>query len=457
MVNISRGLDIPVPGAPEQVIHKGPIIRSVAVIGDDYIGMKPTMSVKVGDRVKLGQLLFSDKRTEGVLYTSPASGVVASINRGERRVFQSIVIDVDVDGDEQEKFTQYASAELPSLPRSSVVDNLVSSGLWTSLRTRPYSKVPSPFSGPPSSIFVTAIDTNPLAVNPDVVIAEREKDFEDGLLVLERLTEGPIHLCISDDATISGEHLNGIQPQRFSGPHPSGLAGTHIHFIDPVSAKKTVWVIGYQDVLAIGALFTTGRIDTRRVVALCGPQAVNPRLVQTRIGANINELIVNETDGGDNRVISGSLLSGRIASTGHAGGALSFLGRYHTQVAIILEGYQREFLRYLSLGVKRHSAMPIYLSSLGSVQEKNLSFSTNTNGSERAMVPIGNYEKVMPLDILPTQLLRALIVGDTEMAQKLGCLELEEEDLALCSYVCVGKYEYGPILRDSLTRIEKEG
>ena len=168
-------------------------------------------------------------------------------------------------------------------------------------------------------------------------------------------------------------------------------------------------------------------------------------------------MIVNETDGGDNRVISGSLLSGRIASTSHAGGALSFLGRYHTQVAIILEGYQREFLRYLSLGVKRHSAMPIYLSSLGSVQEKNLSFSTNTNGSERAMVPIGNYEKVMPLDILPTQLLRALIVGDTEMAQKLGCLELEEEDLALCSYVCVGKYEYGPILRDSLTRIEKEG
>ena len=455
MVKISRGLDIPVPGSPEQVIHKGPVIRSVAVIGDDYIGMKPTMSVKVGDRVKLGQLLFSDKRTEGVLYTSPASGIVSSINRGERRVFQSIVIDVD--GDEQETFTQYASTNLPLLSRSSVVESLVSSGLWTALRTRPYSKVPSPFSESPSSIFVTAIDTNPLAVNPDVVIAEREKDFEDGLLVLGRLTEGPVHLCISGDTVISGENLDGVQLQRFTGPHPSGLAGTHIHFIDPVSAKKTVWVIGYQDVLAIGVLFTTGCIDTRRVVALCGPQALNPRLVRTRIGANINELIINETDRGDNRVISGSLLSGRIASAEHADGALSFLGRYHTQVAIIIEGYQREFFRYISMGIKRHSAMPIYLSSFGSTQEKNLSFSTNTNGSERAMVPIGNYEKVMPLDILPTQLLRALIVGDTEMAQKLGCLELEEEDLALCSYVCVGKYEYGPILRDNLARIEKEG
>ncbi len=213
-------------------------------------------------------------------------------------------------------------------------------------------------------------------------------------------------------------------------------------------------MIGYQDVLAIGALFTTGRIDTRRVVALCGPQAVNPRLVQTRIGANINELIVNETDGGDNRVISGSLLSGRIASTGHAGGALSFLGRYHTQVPLILEAYQREFFRYLPLAFKRHSAMPIYLSSLGSVQEKNLSFSTNTNGSERAMVPIGNYEKVMPLDILPTQLLRALIVGHTDIAPNLGCLHLHEDALSLYSYLRVGNYDYCPILSSTPSRTQ---
>jgi len=455
MVKIFRGLDIPITGAPEQAIHDGPVVNSVAIIGDDYVGMKPTMAVKEGDRVKLGQLLFSDKRTEGVHYTSPACGIVSAINRGERRVLQSVVIDID--GDEQEKFTQYPSSELSMLARDAVVENLVSSGLWTSLRTRPYSKVPSPLSEAPSSIFVTAIDTNPLAANPEVIIAEREEDFKNGLSVLKRLTDGPVNLCISSDAIIAGNDVSGVKPHKFKGPHPSGLAGTHIHFLDPVSINKTVWVVGYQDVLAIGALFITGHLDTQRVVALCGPQACTPRLVRTRIGANINELVASETLDGDNRVISGSILSGRTASVEHAGGVLSFLGRYHSQITVILEGYQREFFRYVSLGVNRHSALPIYLSSLGLKKEKKLNFTTNTNGSERAMVPIGSYEKVMPLDVLPTQLLRALIVGDTEMAQKLGCLELEEEDLALCTYVCVGKYEYGPILRNNLARIEKEG
>ena len=211
-----------------------------------------------------------------------------------------------------------------------------------------------------------------------------------------------------------------------------------------------VWTVGYQDVLAIGALFTTGHIDTRRVISLAGPQVVKPRLVRTRLGANLSELTAGELKDGQNRLVSGSVLSGRAAS-----GPFDFLGRYHVQVSVLLEGRQREFFRYLSPGSSRHSAMPIYLSSLN--KSKKIDFTTNTNGSERAMVPLGNYEKVMPLDILPTQLLRALIVGDTETAQKLGCLELDEEDLALCTYVCVGKYEYGPILRDNLARIEKEG
>jgi len=332
---------------------------------------------------------------------------------------------------------------------------LVNSGLWTSLRTRPYSKVPAPASDAPSSIFVTAIDTNPLVADPALIIAEREEDFANGLKVLGRLTEGAVHLCSASDADVKGGDIDGVQFHQFSGPHPAGLVGTHIHFIDPVSDHKTVWYLGYQDVLAIGALFTTGSIDTRRVIALAGPQVEKPRLLRTRLGASLAELTAGELKAGENRVISGSVLSGRNSSADMGDGAFSYLGRYHNQVTVILEGRQREFFRYMSLGTDRHSAMPIYLSALSKGKEVN--FTTNTNGSERAMVPLGNYEKVMPLDILPTQLLRALIVGDTETAQKLGCLELDEEDLALCNYVCIGKYEYGPILRNNLSRIEKEG
>lgn len=458
MIKIRRGLDLPVSGAPEQVIHDGPDVNSVAIVGFDYVGMKPTMAVKEGDRVKLGQLLFSDKKTEGVLYTAPASGVISAINRGERRVLQSVVIDVE--GNDQENFSQYSAAELAGLDRAAVVENLVNSGLWTALRARPYSKVPAPASDAPSSIFVTAMDTNPLVADPTLVIAEREEDFANGLRVLTRLTDGPVHLCVSgngsaDDTQVAGGDVEGVQSHSFSGPHPAGLVGTHIHFIDPVSDHKTVWSVGYQDVLAIGTLFTTGCLDSRRVIALSGPQVENPRLIRTRLGASLTELTAGELATGENRVISGSVLSGRTASIDVAGGAYSYLGRYHNQITVILEGHQREFFRYMSLGTDRHSAFPIYLSALN--KGKKISFTTNTNGSERAMVPLGNYEKVMPLDVLPTQLLRALVVGDTEMAQKLGCLELDEEDLALCTYVCVGKYEYGPILRDNLSRIEKEG
>jgi len=452
MIKIRRGLDLPVSGAPEQVIHDGPDVNSVAILGFDYVGMKPTMAVKEGDRVKLGQLLFSDKKTEGVLYTSPASGVISAINRGERRVLQSVVIKVE--GDDQESFAQYSATELASLDRVAVVENLVNSGLWTALRTRPYSKVPAPSSDAPSSIFVTAMDTNPLVADPALVIAEREEDFANGLKVLKQLTNGPVHLCVAGDAQVAGD-VDGVQSHSFSGPHPAGLVGTHIHFIDPVSDHKTVWSVGYQDVLAIGVLFATGRLDTRRVIALAGPQVENPRLIRTRLGASLAELTAGELAAGENRIISGSVLSGRTASLEVADGALSYLGRYHNQVVAILEGRQREFFRYMSLGSDRHSAMPIYLSSLN--KRKTVSFTTNTNGSERAMIPLGNYEKVMPLDVLPTQLLRALVVGDTETAQKLGCLELDEEDLALCTYVCIGKYEYGPILRNNLSRIEKEG
>ena len=445
MIKIKNGLDLPITGSPVQQIEAARAARSVALIGSDYPGMKPTMAVQVGDKVKLGQVLFSDKRNPGVHFTAPGAGVVSAIHRGQQRVLQSLVIELE--GDEELTFAQYPAAQLDSLEPQAVRDNLVQSGLWTALRTRPFSKVPA-VDATPSSIFVTAIDTQPLAADPVLLIAEQAEAFTQGLQVLTRLAK--VFLCKAEGVSLPGEQLAQVQSESFSGPHPAGLAGTHIHFLDPVSISKSVWSIGYQDVIAIGKLFTTGKLWVKRVVALSGPVVDKPRLLRTRLGANLEELTAGELAADYHRVVSGSVLGGRTAR-----GAFAFLGRYHQQVSCLHEGDERELMHYLRAGVNKHSVLNIFVSKLN--KAKQFAFDTSTNGSPRAMVPVGNYEEVMPLDILATQLLRSLIVGDTEMVQKLGGLELDEEDLALCSYVCAGKYEYGPILRDNLSRIEKEG
>tara|TARA_R110000823_G_scaffold130015_27_gene258190 strand:+ start:50 stop:1387 length:1338 start_codon:yes stop_codon:yes gene_type:complete len=445
MINIKRGLDIPIEGNPRQIIENAPAARAVGLVGFDYVGMKPTMEVAEGDRVKLGQLLFTDKKTEGVRYTSPASGVVSAINRGARRVLQSVVIEVD--GDDAEAFPTCTPEQLPE--SDAIRATLIESGLWTALRTRPYSKVPA-LDAEAAALFVTAIDTHPLAPDPQIIIAEQRDAFALGLDLLARLTGGTLHLCIAPGASVPRGSASNINVAEFAGPHPAGLAGTHVHFLEGASIDKVVWTIGYQDVIAVGRLFLDGRLYTERVVALAGPQVDHPRLLRTRIGADLQALCAGQLKNGENRVISGSVLGGRAVS-----GATAYLGRYHNQISVLLEGRQREFMGWLSPGFRKHSVLGIYVSSFFGLRP--LPMTTNTNGSERAIVPVGSYEKIMPLDVLPTQLLRALVVGDTEMAQALGCMELEEEDLALCSYVCPGKYEYGPILRDNLTRIEKEG
>jgi Na+-transporting NADH:ubiquinone oxidoreductase subunit A len=447
MIKIKRGMDIPIQGAPQQVIEDAPAARAVALVGFDYVGMKPTMEVQEGDRVKVGQLLFTDKKTEGVRYTSPAAGVVSAINRGARRVLQSVVIDVD--GDEAEAFGSYSSSDLASLEAEAIRSQLIQSGQWTALRTRPFSKVPA-LDSEAAAIFVTAMDTHPLAADPAVVIAEQADAFAFGQDLLAKLTTGKVYVCGAAGVQLPLGNASNIEAAQFAGPHPAGLAGTHIHFLEGASSSKIVWQVGYQDVIAIGRLFLDGRLYTDRVIALGGPQVENPRLLRSRLGVDLQALCAGQVKEGENRIISGSILGGRGVASGTA-----YLGRYHNQVSVLLEGRQRDFMGWLSPGAKRHSSLGIYLTSFFGT--KPLAMTTNTNGSERAMVPVGQYETIMPLDILPTQLLRSLIVGDTETAQALGCLELEEEDLALCSYVCAGKYEYGPILRDNLTRIEKEG
>ncbi|ALA01011.1 MULTISPECIES: Na(+)-translocating NADH-quinone reductase subunit A [Enterobacter] len=447
MFRIRKGLDLPISGVPEQHVTTGASIHHVAIVGDDYVGMRPAMLVQEGDRVIKGQALFEDKKNPGVMFTAPASGTVVAIHRGERRVLQSVVIQIE--GDEKREFARFDAADLATLSHDVVQTQLLESGLWTALRTRPYSKTPVPGTVP-AAIFVTAIDTNPLSADPQPLILAERKAFDAGLTVLTRLTPGKVHVCQASGGKLGGHPQGQVAFNEFAGPHPAGLVGTHIHFLEPVSLTKQVWHLNYQDVIAIGKLFTTGELCAERIIAIGGPQATQPRLVRTLLGADLTALLAGETKEGENRIISGSVLSGR-----HATGPMAWLGRFHLQVSVVLEGREKELFGWVLPGAEKYSVTRTTLGHF--LRHKLFNFSTSTNGGERAMVPIGNYERVMPLDILPTVLLRDLLAGDTDGAQALGCLELDEEDLALCTYVCPGKYEYGPVLREVLTRIEQEG
>lgn len=450
IVTIKKGLDLPIVGEPRQVIELGAKPSQVAVLGEEFVGLKPTMLVEEGDFVQKGQALFEDKKTPGVLFTAPASGQVVAINRGERRILQSVVIRCD-DGENRDGQISFdIHQDITALPRPTVQDQLVKSGLWTALRTRPFSRVPA-LDSTPAGIFVTAIDTNPLAADPRLIIAEQTEAFKAGLLVLSRLTEGKVYLCQDKGEAIVKEALPQLEVRRFDGFHPAGLVGTHIHFTLPVSLERQVWHIGYQDVIAYGKLFQTGELYTDRIVALGGPSVLNPRLLRTQLGAELSALVSDEIKPGHNRVVSGSVLSGHTAAGVH-----DFLGRFHNQVSVLSEDSQHHVLPWVRGGSDKFSITRAVTSRLFGAT-KLFEFTTHQGGSARAMMAFGQLDRVMPLDILPTLLVRDLVVRDTDEAQALGALELDEEDLALCTFVCPGKYDFGKELRACLDVIEREG
>ena len=292
------------------------------------------------------------------------------------------------------------------------------------------------------------MDTNPLAADPSVIISADAAAFKDGLAVISRLTSGKVYVNKALDVDVAVPDM--VEVTEFSGPHPAGLAGTHMHFISPVSANKVAWTIGYQDVIAVGKLFTTGFLNVDRVVAIAGPMVNKPRLIKTRLGADTQELVRGELKDGKIRVISGSILSGRKANNW-----ANYLGRYHVQLSVLQEGRERQLLGWLNPTGEKFSFTNALFSSFN--RKQKMGMDTSAHGSPRAMVPIGVFEGVMPLDILPTQLLRALVVMDVDSAESLGALELDEEDLALCSFVDSGKHDFGLALRANLAHIEKEG
>lgn len=452
---ITKGLDLPITGEPAQEIEQAAQPRRVALVADDYVGMKPTMHVQEGDEVVRGQLLFEDKKTAGVRYTAPAGGRVVGIHRGERRALLSLVIELSEaelgGGGDTVSFESYTGKSAKELTAEEVKTLLLESGLWTSLRRRPFSRVADP-EQQPAAIFVTAMDSNPLAADPDPALAGREEEFEAGVEILARLAgDATVYVCKSSSSGLRVPSLPQVSVEEFDGPHPSGLAGTHIHFIKPVSRARTVWYLNYQDVAAIGALFSTGKLDVERVIALAGPSVLEPKLLRTRIGASTDELVDRRLAEGEQRVVSGSVLSGRRAE----GEIHGYLGRYHLQVSALREGREPQLFGWLSPGADRFSVVKAFTSAL--TPGKKFDFTTSIEGSHRTIIPIGQYDSVMPLDIMAPFLLRALAMQDIERAEELGVLELDEEDLALCTFVCTGKQEYGPMLRNLLTTIEKEG
>jgi Na+-transporting NADH:ubiquinone oxidoreductase subunit A len=447
LINIKRGLDVPIIGEAQQVISEGNIAKRVAILGDDYVGMKPTLTVREGDRVKIGQVVFTDKKMPQVKYTAPGAGKVVEINRGAKRKFLSLVIEMD--GEDEITYPSFSESKIDNLDRETIIKQLIDSGLWTSFRTRPFSKVANP-DQIPHSIFIPAMDSNPLAPSVEKIIETNKQEFLNGLKIISKITEGKLFVCKNPGANIPTADIPQLVVEEFKGPHPSGLVGTHIHFLDPVGRKKTVWYINPQDVIAVGFLFSTGKLYLERILSLAGPGIKNPRLIRTRMGAATTDIVAGELNEGENRVISGSILSGHTAA-----GPVAYLGRYHQQISVLREGRERKFFGWLGLGFNLFSVKRILASSL--IPNKKFDFSTALHGGKRAVVPIGNYEKVMPLDILSTYLLRALAVTDVEEAEQLGCLELDEEDLSLCTFVCPSKIDHGINLRNTLNLIEKEG
>ena len=437
MIKISKGLDLPISGSPSGIFSDEPKVSSVAILSNDFVGMKPTMLVKEGESVKAGQKIFEDKKNLGVFYTSPAGGIIKNINRGERRKF--ISIEIDIENKEEYEYFEIGNTQ------HQIKDCLVNSGLWNAFRTRPFNRTPS-IDDSPDAIFINCCDSNPLSIDPYEIISLNKSEFDEGLNVLSRLFECDINLAYQhDNFDKSNQNIKYFQ---FKGPHPSGLSGTHISQIFPVSLNRIAWTIGYQDIISIGYLKLNKQVRTSKFIVLAGPSVYEPSIVKVRIGGNIDEITAGKVRP-NSRIVSGSILHGHESN-----GVMNYIGFYDSQISAIPEEVNNIFMNWLMPGKSLHSKLNVFLSSF--IKPKEFIFNTSIGGGNRAIVPVSSYEEVVPMDILVTQLLKALVVSDIEMAVDLGMLELVPEDLALCSYVCPSKYDYSSILMDNLNKLYQE-
>jgi len=447
VIKIKKGLDIKMNGQAEKIYAKAPRAKTYAIKPGDWHGLTPKIIPKLCDPVKVGTPIFFDKYFPEVKFTSPVSGMLLAIKRGDRRRIVEVVVEDD-GKDTPESFLQ---ADPSGLNREQVIENLLNSGLWPLIKRRPYTVI-ARTNETPKSIFISAFDTAPLAPDYDFVLKDREEDFQWGVNALGRLTDGKIFLNLDGryPSVKTLSTIKGVEINRFKGPHPTGNVGVQIHKLDPINKGEAVWTVKPQDVVTIGRLFRTGRYDPSIVVALTGSRIKKPQYFKTIRGAGVAPLIENRLMEGENRVISGSVLNGRQIDPveGHVGFS-------DAQITVIPEGNYYEMFGWIKPGFRKMSASRSFASTW-LAPGRSYDMDTNYHGGERAFVMTGEYEKVLPMDIYPQQLLKAILVNDIDRMEQLGIYEVDEEDLSLCEFICTSKTPVTKILREGLRSIRRE-
>ena len=444
-IRLKKGLNIHLHGEADKVYSSIPQSETFVVRPTDFHAMTPKLNVKEGDRVNAGSVLFFDKYKERVKFTSPISGEVVAINRGAKRRVLEVVLNADA----EVKYESFDKGSAADLSREQIVETLLSSGAWPFFRQKPFDVIANP-DDMPKAIFISTFNTAPLAADNDFVLHGLEKEFQTGLDYVAKLTEGTVHLNIDGNTNPSKVFTDakGVQINKVSGQHPAGNVGVQVHHIDPINKGDVIWYLYPQDVIAITRLFTEGKYDASRIVALTGSQVAKPRYYRTIAGASISNMVADNLKEGDSRFISGDVLTGtQIAANGT-------LGFYDTQVSVIPEGNHQEFLGWLAPGLDKFSISKTFFSWLSPSKKYNLD--TNYHGEERACVITGNYEKVFPMDIFPMQLIKACMIEDIELMESLGIYEVSTEDFALCEFICTSKIEVQQIIREGLDLIKKE-
>ncbi len=444
-IRLKQGFDIPLAGKAEKKLSGAadPLLYGVKPV--DFPGLIPKLNVRPGDSVKAGSPLFHDKLRPEILFTSPVSGTVMSVERGDRRKMLEVIV-----GKSGNDFIDFGKADPESLTADRIRELLLNSGLWPAIRQRPYHVIASP-ADKPKAIFISGFDTAPLAPDYNFIIDNTPPGlFRAGITAVSKLTDGKVHLVLNGKENPS-EILTGcpgVEISYFSGPHPAGNTGVHIHHLDPVNKGEIVWFINLQDIVAIGRLFIDGKYNPERIVALVGSEVTMPQYYKMIPGSAITNIVKDNVKQGHLRYISGNVLTGTAISQD------GFLGYYDSQVTVIPEGDYFEFFGWAAPGAKKFSFYRTFLSSL--LPSKSYNLDTNLHGGERAFVLTGQYEKVVPMDIYPMQLFKAILAGDIDLMENLGIYEIAEEDVALCEFICPSKIEIQSIVRNGLNLMKKE-
>ena len=447
-IRLKKGLTINLLGDADKVYASvKPAKRSnrYVVKPTDFHGLTPKLKVKIGDKVKAGSSLFFDKYNNKVNFCSPVSGEIIDIIRGEKRR----ILEVVVKADPEVVYEDFTTSSARDLSREQIIDGMLKGGVWPFIRQKPYDIIANPIDIP-KAIFISTFKSAPLSIDNDFALYGMDDLFQKGLDYIIKLTKGKTHLNIDGNTNVSKVFTaaKGVEINNISGPHPSGNVGIQIHHIDPINKGEVVWYLEPQDVISIARLFTEGRYDVSRIVALCGPQVYKPRYHRIIAGVSVSNLLLDNLKEGDNRIISGDIFTGsRINLAGN-------LGFYDSIVTVIEEGKKQEFLGWMMPGLDKFSASKTFLSWLS--PNKNYELNANMHGEERAYVMTGEYEKVLPMDIYPTHLIKAIMIGDIERMENLGIYEVSPEDLALCEFVCTSKIEVQSIIRHGLDLVRKE-